>query len=271
MPELPEVETTRRGIEPHIFGQKVERVIVRQPKLRWPIPDDLHTNLIGQEFQSVRRRGKYILLGVEAGTVILHLGMSGSLRVLLADITPEKHDHVDIVLDNGFTLRYRDPRRFGAILWTVDDPGQHHLLASLGPEPLSEKFDGSGLFQHSRNRRQAVKSFIMDSHVVVGVGNIYASEALFRAGIHPDRAAGRISKQRYQLLVEQVRAVLTEAIQQGGTTLRDFANEAGKPGYFQQTLKVYGRAGEPCVRCEGMIRSIKITQRSSFYCPDCQH
>ena len=271
MPELPEVETTRRGIEPHILGQKVERVIVRQPRLRWPIPDDLHTNLIGQGFQSVQRRGKYILLGVGAGTVILHLGMSGSLRVLLADIIPEKHDHVDIVLGSGFALRYRDPRRFGAILWTVDDPEQHHLLASLGPEPLSEQFDGDGLFQRSRNRRQAIKSFIMDSHVVVGVGNIYASEALFRAGIHPERAAGRISKQRYQLLVKQVRAVLTEAIQQGGTTLRDFANEAGKPGYFQQTLQVYGRAGESCVRCEGMIRSIKIAQRSSFYCPDCQH
>lgn len=271
MPELPEVETTRRGIEPHTLNQSVKAVIVRQPRLRWIVPADLSDCLVGQKFKSVRRRGKYLLLEVSVGTLIVHLGMSGSLRVLMANISPEKHDHVDIVLSNGFALRYRDPRRFGAILWTEHEPEQHKLLASLGPEPLSEAFDGNALYQRSRNRRQAIKTFIMDSHVVVGVGNIYASEALFRAGIHPNRAAGKISKQRYHLLAEQVRQVLSEAIQQGGTTLRDFVNEQGKPGYFQQTLNVYGRAGKDCIHCAQAIRVTKIGQRSSFYCPNCQH
>lgn len=271
MPELPEVETTRRGVEPHILGQSVKQVLIRQAQLRWPIPADLPAQLREQSFKSVRRRGKYLLLEVESGTVIMHLGMSGSLRIVQTDIPPEKHDHVDIILQNGITLRYRDPRRFGAVLWTDTPPDLHPLLASLGPEPLGSQFNGNRLFQASRNRRRAIKSFIMDSQVVVGVGNIYASEALFRAGIAPNRAAGRISSHRYQLLVKAVRDVLTEAIQQGGTSLRDFVNEAGQPGYFQQTLQVYGKAGDACTRCKTIIRVIKIAQRASFYCPECQH
>jgi formamidopyrimidine-DNA glycosylase len=271
MPELPEVETTRRGITPHLIGRTVTRVIVRQPRLRWPVPSALAQQTIGERIESVDRRGKYILLGTRSGTLILHLGMSGSLRIVPADSTPTKHDHVDIVLNGRQCLRFRDPRRFGALLWTPDDPSHHPLLASLGPEPLGSDFSGVWLFRQSRNRTAPIKAFIMNSRVVVGVGNIYANEALFFAGIHPKRAAGRLSEQRCGKMADSIRLILNEAIEHGGTTLRDFVNESGSPGYFQQMLRVYGRAGEPCHQCRQGIRLIRLGQRSTFYCPSCQH
>ncbi len=271
MPELPEVETTRRGIAPHLEGQRVTEVVVRQPRLRWPIPAELTTALAGQRIDAVRRRGKYLLLETAAGTALLHLGMSGSLRVLQADEPPRAHDHVDICLADGRCLRLRDPRRFGALLWTRRPAAEHRLLRDLGPEPLDQDFDSDYLAQRAHGRRAAIKSFIMDSRIVVGVGNIYASEALFLAGIHPKTAAGRIGRARLARLVEAIRTVLTQAIAQGGTTLRDFSDSDGRPGYFQQRLSVYGRAGEPCRRCTGTIRSLTLGQRNTYYCPRCQH
>jgi formamidopyrimidine-DNA glycosylase len=240
MPELPEVETTRRGIAPLLEGKRIETAIVRQPKLRWPVPRGLARTLSGSKIQSVTRRGKYLLIDTGNGYLILHLGMSGSLRVIPADTPAGPHDHIDIVLDNGQCLRLRDPRRFGAVLWTTGDPMQHKLLASLGPEPLGNENDFSGeyLFTRSRGRSRQVRDFIMDSHIVVGVGNIYANEALFRAGIDPRRAAGRISRARYDRLAVAIREILAAAIQVGGTTLRDFSDVRGDPGYFQQTLMV---------------------------------
>ncbi|HFE32488.1 MAG TPA: bifunctional DNA-formamidopyrimidine glycosylase/DNA-(apurinic or apyrimidinic site) lyase [Gammaproteobacteria bacterium] len=270
MPELPEVETTRRGITPHIEGQRVSEVVVRQPRLRWPVPVRLKTALCGQRIDTVRRRGKYLLLESAAGTVILHLGMSGSLHVVAAGLPAGKHDHVDIVFANGRCLRLRDPRRFGAVLWTTRPAQGHKLLQALGPEPLSDGFDTDYLFQASRGRRVSIKAFIMDSKVVVGVGNIYASESLFMAGIHPKTAAGRVGWARYGRLVAAIKQVLDEAIAQGGTTLRDFTNSEGKPGYFQQQLRVYGRTGEDCLSCGGRIRSLQLGQRNTFYCPQCQ-
>lgn len=270
MPELPEVETTRRGIEPHLRGQRIKQLIVRQRRLRWPIPRGLEQKLAGQHIKQVTRRGKYLLLSIGNGTLIIHLGMSGSLRLLPNTTTPGPHDHVDLLLDTGGCLRFTDPRRFGAWLWTDKPVEQHPLLASLGPEPLSEAFNSGYLYPRSRGRKLAVKNFIMNSHIVVGVGNIYANEALFRAGIHPTRAAGRISRQRYARLVDAIKAVLTEAIQQGGTTLRDFVGGEGKPGYFKQQLQVYGRSDAPCPRCMTPIKQRRIGQRSSFYCPNCQ-
>lgn len=270
MPELPEVETTRRGIAPHIEGQSVRDVVVRQPRLRWPVPARLKSELREQKIDAVRRRGKYLLLESAAGTVLVHLGMSGSLHVVSANSPAEKHDHVDFVFANGRCLRLRDPRRFGAVLWTTRPAAQHKLLQSLGPEPLHETFDADYLFAASRARRVSVKAFIMDSKVVVGVGNIYASESLFMAGIHPKTAAGRISKARYERLVEAIKQVLAAAIKQGGTTLRDFTDSDGKPGYFQQQLQVYGRSGEACPRCGSRIRSLQLGQRNTFYCPQCQ-
>lgn len=270
MPELPEVETTRRGIEPHIQGKRVYRIIIRQPQLRWPVSEDLVPNFTGQIIQSVSRRAKYLLLETNAGTAILHLGMSGSLRIVSANLPTGKHDHVDIIFTDQTTLRFTDPRRFGAFLWTSETPEDHPLLTHLGPEPLSNDFDGEQLYELSRKRTAAVKSFIMDSQIVVGVGNIYASESLFLAGIKPTRQAGRISLSRYQKLSEAIQQVLRQAIQQGGTTLRDFVNETGKPGYFKQSLAVYGRNEEPCIRCQTPIRQIKIGQRASYYCPSCQ-
>lgn len=270
MPELPEVETTRRGIEPHVLGKKVSRIIIRQPRLRWPVSEDLEQNLTGQLIQNVSRRAKYLLLKTEAGTVILHLGMSGSLRIVPVDLPAGKHDHIDVIFDDNTVLRFNDPRRFGACLWTSDKIEEHPLLIKLGPEPLSGNFGGNRLYDLSRNRSVAVKSFIMDSHIVVGVGNIYASESLFLAGIKPARQAGRISLSRYQKLSETIQLILNQAIQQGGTTLRDFVNESGKPGYFKQSLAVYGRTGAPCPHCQTPIKQIKIGQRSSYYCPSCQ-
>jgi len=270
MPELPEVETTRSGIAPHVEGRVVTEVVLRRRKLRYPVPRTLLADLPGQMVERVERRAKYLLLRCEAGTVLIHLGMSGSLRLVAADVPAEKHDHIDIVFENGQALRLRDPRRFGAVLWLTGDPMEHKLLATLGPEPLSDEFDADYLYQHSRKRKVAVKQFIMDSHTVVGVGNIYASEALFRAGIRPQLAAGRLSRRRCELLVESIKSVLGQAIAEGGTTLRDFVDGEGRPGYFKQQLQVYGRAGEPCRACAGIIREVRQGQRASFYCPACQ-
>ena len=270
MPELPEVETTRRGIAPHIEGRKVKRLVVRQPSLRWPVPDELPSLLKGRRLNGVSRRSKYLLLHFDHGTAILHLGMSGSLRIIDADEPPMAHDHVDILFDSGRALRFTDPRRFGCLLWQPAGEGEHSLLASLGPEPLSDQFDGELLFQRSRGRKVAVKQFLMDAKVVVGVGNIYANEALFAAGIRPDRAAGAISKARYLRLGEEVRKVLARAIEQGGTTLRDFVGGDGKPGYFQQQLSVYGRGGEPCRVCKTPLTEIRLGQRSTVFCRRCQ-
>ena len=271
MPELPEVETTRRGISPHILGQTVQRVVIRQPQLRWPVPLSIAEQLPGERLERLDRRGKYLLLSLETGTLILHLGMSGSLRILGPDIPAQKHDHFDLVFANGKVLRLRDPRRFGAVLWTGDDPFTHPLLKELGPEPLDEGFDGVYLSAQAGSRRVAVKNLIMDGRVVVGVGNIYANEALFRAGIHPNRACNRIALARYIHLAVAIKQVLAQAIEQGGTTLRDFQQEDGRPGYFAQQLQVYGKTNEPCPTCGALIRTLVVGQRSTFYCGHCQH
>lgn len=270
MPELPEVETTRRGIAPRITGRTVRQVIVRNARLRWPVPARLKSLLPGNRITEVSRRGKYLLLHTPAGALLLHLGMSGSLRLVAADTPAEKHDHVDIVFSDGQALRLRDPRRFGAVLWAGAAPLEHKLLKALGPEPLAEEFTADQLYARARRRRCSVKEFIMDSRTVVGVGNIYASEALFLAGIRPTLAAGRLSRASCAQLVAAIQQVLARAIHSGGTTLRDFTNGEGKPGYFQQQLNVYGRAGEPCRRCQTAIKQLRQGQRSSFYCPRCQ-
>jgi formamidopyrimidine-DNA glycosylase len=270
MPELPEVETTVRGIAPHVNGQIVKQVIVRQPQLRWLVPETLADTLANLRIKSVSRRAKYLLFATDIGTVILHLGMSGSLRILPEDKLAEKHDHIDFVFNNGTLLRYNDPRRFGAVLWTASPVTEHDLLKNLGPEPLFPDFDGTHLYQLAKNRKSPVKSFIMDSHVVVGVGNIYANEALFMAGIQPVRHAGKISLARYQRLAESIQQVLHSAIQQGGTTLRNFVNEAGNPGYFKQQLSVYGRGGMPCRQCLQPLKEIRITNRTTVFCGHCQ-
>ena len=269
MPELPEVETTRRGVEPHCIGRVVRQVNVRQSRLRWPVPDQLALSMTGQAIEAVERRAKYLLFRTAAGSLLVHLGMSGSLRIVAPDKPPEKHDHIDVLLDGKICLRYHDPRRFGCFLWSF--PGEiHPLLVNLGPEPLSPDFDGQLLYRLSRGRKSSVKSFIMDGKVVVGVGNIYANEALFLSGIRPDRAAGRISQARYNLLAEKIKQVLTSAIEQGGTTLRDFVGGDGSPGYFAQQLLVYGRSGQPCKCCGGRLREMRLGQRSSVYCVTCQ-
>jgi formamidopyrimidine-DNA glycosylase len=268
MPELPEVETTRRGIAPHACERLISQVIVREPRLRWPVDPDLPGILTGARITAVRRRAKYLLLDTTQGTLMVHLGMSGSFRVMPADSPPLYHDHIDVVLDNQQCLRYNDPRRFGSFHLIHND--QHSLLDHLGPEPLSEAFTGDYLYRMSRNRKVSVKQFLMDGKVVVGVGNIYANEALFAVGIRPDRGAGRISLARYQRLVAAVRAILEGAIQQGGTTLRDFVGGDGKPGYFAQQLFVYGRAGKPCKQCTTTLREIRQNNRSSVWCPSCQ-
>ena len=270
MPELPEVETTRRGIEPHLLGARVTSLLLRERRLRWPVPEVLERALPGQRFESVGRRGKYLLLGTPAGHALLHLGMSGSLRVTDSSSPLRKHDHADFVLDNGVILRFHDPRRFGCILWLEGDPMAHPLLASLGPEPLSEDFNGAYLHARSRGGKAAVKSFLMDSKVVVGVGNIYANEALFGAGINPHRKAGAISRARYERLAGEVKQTLARAIEVGGTTLRDFVGGDGKPGYFSQSLRVYGRGGEPCPACGKPLRETRLGQRSTIYCIICQ-
>lgn len=269
MPELPEVETTRRGISPHASGEVIEAVIVREPRLRWPVAPDLPGRLSGQRIQSIGRRAKYLLLETASGSALIHLGMSGSLRVVDTDTAIRKHEHFDFVLGNGKALRFHDPRRFGSLLWT-DDVARHPLLKNLGPEPLDDSFDGGHLFRRSRGRRVAVKAFIMNSQIVVGVGNIYASEALFRAGIHPNRAAGRIAAARYGRLADEIQTVLGDAIRMGGTTLRDFYGSDGSPGYFSQRLNVYDRKSEPCRHCSAPIRRVVIGQRATYYCGACQ-
>jgi formamidopyrimidine-DNA glycosylase len=270
MPELPEVETARRGIAPHLIGQRIANVIVRQRQLRWPIPAALVKALPGQTIRAVERRAKYILIKTDAGTALLHLGMSGSLRVLPCRTPPLKADHVDIALVNGQCLRLRDPRRFGSLLWTTADPARHKLLRDLGPEPLGPDFDGDYLFAAARGRKLAARDFLMNTRVLAGVGNIYANECLFLSGIRPQRAAGRITRARYLRLAEAIRQTLEKAIRAGGTTLRDFQNADGRPGYFQQTLNVYGRKNEPCPVCGTAVRALKLGQRSAFYCPHCQ-
>jgi len=269
MPELPEVETTCRGIRPHLLGQTITAVIIRQPKLRWPIPAELMT-AVDQVILGVSRRGKYLLIETSVGTILIHLGMSGSLRLIEDQQQAAKHDHVDIALGTGKILRLHDPRRFGAVLWWTGQIEDHPLLNKLGPEPLEAGFDDGYLWRLSRGRKQAVKTFIMNGHIVVGVGNIYASESLFRAGILPHRQAGRISRRRYQHLRHVIREVLAEAISQGGTTLQDFTNSDGQPGYFAQELLVYGREGQACIACSASIKMKAIGQRASFYCPNCQ-
>ncbi|MEX2479922.1 MAG: bifunctional DNA-formamidopyrimidine glycosylase/DNA-(apurinic or apyrimidinic site) lyase [Gammaproteobacteria bacterium] len=270
MPELPEVETTRRGIAPLLGGRRVRAVYVHEPRLRQAVPGNLPSVLTGQRLLDVQRRAKYLLFRFEGGTLLVHLGMSGSLRVVDAAQPRLPHDHVEIDFGPRRMLRLRDPRRFGLMVWTVDDPARHSLLATLGPEPFDEGFSAAYLHALGHGRRGAVKNFIMDAHVVVGVGNIYAAEALFRAGIHPARAAGRISLIRYALLVAHVRSVLAEAIEAGGTTLRDFVRNDGEPGYFRHNLLVYGRRGQPCTICGKAVRLRVIGQRSSFYCASCQ-
>lgn len=269
MPELPEVETSKRGIAPHLLGKKLEQLIVRERKLRWPVPESL-SQMKGCSLLSLERRGKYLLFEFASGVAIVHLGMSGSLRVVEADEPPMAHDHIDLVFEGGTTLRYTDPRKFGCMLWQTEPVLEHSLLAHLGPEPLSDEFSAEHLFHRSRNKKQAVKTFIMDSKVVVGVGNIYANEALFTAGIDPQRAAGGISKARYQRLYEAIVAVLEQAIKQGGTTLKDFVGGDGKPGYFKQELNVYGRAEQPCVTCKKPLTEIRLGQRSTVFCRRCQ-
>ncbi len=270
MPELPEVETTRLGIAPHVVGHRIARVIVRCRNLRWPVPGAIEHGLPGQVVHGVERRAKYLLLRVDDGSALLHLGMSGSLRVVAAGTPLRKHDHVDLVLDDGQALRFNDPRRFGCVLWQPAGT-LHPLLAGLGPEPLSDAFDGDWLWRLSRGRRAAVKVFLMDQAVVTGVGNIYASEALFASGIHPARAAGRVSRERYARLAVAAKGILAYAIERGGTTLRDFIRPDGEPGYFERELMVYGRAGQPCRRCGTVLRSRVLGQRNTFFCPHCQH
>ncbi|MFT5083503.1 MAG: formamidopyrimidine-DNA glycosylase [Lentisphaeria bacterium] len=270
MPELPEVETTRRGISPHIVRQAVTMVVVRNHRLRWPIDKDLPKLLQGKTLLDIRRRGKYLLLQFEHGTVLWHLGMSGSLRIVDSAEATNTHDHVDVVFRNHKVLRYHDPRRFGSVIWTAEKLEHHPLLSHLGPEPLSEDFNGEYLFLRARKRTQAIKTWIMDSSIVVGVGNIYANESLFNAGIHPIKAAGKVTRSHYTMLAEEIKKVLTKAIERGGTTLRDFVGGDGKPGYFAQELNVYGRAGRPCVKCQKKLLEKRLGQRTTVYCTQCQ-
>lgn len=270
MPELPEVETTLRGIQPHIQNQLIMNVVVRQFKLRYKIPHDFAEKLQGQRVHHLSRRGKYLLFGCDSGTLLLHLGMSGSLRLLNVNTPPQKHDHIDIEFANKMILRFTDPRRFGAILWTEDQPLHHPLLASLGPEPLTAEFSADYLFKRAQGRTTSIKSFIMDSKIVVGVGNIYAAEALFSVKIHPDHPAGSITKDRLAELVKSIKKILRQAIKQGGTTLKDFFNSEGKPGYFANKLKVYGREGLPCINCHKPLSMMIIGQRRTVFCDHCQ-
>ena len=269
MPELPEVETSRRGIAPYLVGERINDVVIRDRRLRWPVSDEVDEHLPGQTVQAINRRAKYLLVETTGGTAIIHLGMSGSVSIVESNTPAAVHDHFDITLGSGKSLRYRDPRRFGSLHWSAE-PSQHWLLRNLGPEPLGCEFSGKYLWQRSRRRRVNVKQFIMNSDVVVGVGNIYASEALYLAGIHPRRAAGRIARQRYDDLAASIKRVLEDAIAAGGTTLRDFYGGDGEPGYFRQDLSVYGRDDEPCRGCGRPVSVIVLGQRSTYYCKTCQ-
>ncbi len=268
MPELPEVETTRRGITPHICHQKISKVILRDTRLRWPISPEV-AQIAQRRVESISRRGKYLLMQLDRGNLIWHLGMSGSMRVVTSGTASASHEHVELQFGNGQALKFRDPRRFGALLYCEQDPLQHRLLSSLGPEPLGDDFNADYLYHQCRKRSAAIKTLLMNSHIVVGVGNIYASEALYLAGIRPTRVAGRISRQRIARLVDAVRDTLAAAIEQGGTTLQDFTQVDGKPGYFKQELRVYGNKGN-CSRCGKAIKQLVQGQRSTFYCPGCQ-
>ena len=270
MPELPEVETVMHGLAPQIEGAVIQDVVVRHHQLRWPIPLNLKNCLNGEEVISLTRRGKYLLMNFDKGTLIMHLGMSGSLRIV-TNMTPVgRHDHIDIIFSPKKILRYNDPRRFGAMLWTDNDPYQHPLLSSLGVEPLKPDFNHEYLKQRAMNRRIAIKPFIMDSHVVVGIGNIYAAEALFLASIHPAMPAGLLTTKQCHRLVDSIQDTLQSAIIQGGTTLKDFVNIEGKPGYFTQKLNVYGRAGLPCINCQTTLKCVKFGQRNTVFCEYCQ-
>ena len=270
MPELPEVETTRRGLEPHLVGRRIGGVVVRNRNLRWPVPRDLARRLQGEEVRSIRRRGKYLLFDCRTGHLLVHLGMSGRLTIVPEAEPPRKHDHVDVRFEGNKTMRLTDPRRFGAVLWLADPAERHRLLAGLGLEPLDPAFTGAALHALARGRKVAVKSFLMNSRIVTGVGNIYASEALFRARVHPLTCAGRISAARWKRIADAVRATLERAVEKGGTTLRDFASADGAPGHFRAECAVYGREGKPCPKCRAPVRAIRQGQRSTFYCPACQ-
>jgi len=275
MPELPEVETTRRGLAPLVEQRRILRAVVRHRGLRQPVPRGLERRLAGSRVHALSRRGKYLLFSCEAanqerGTLLVHLGMSGRLWLVDAKISPEKHDHFDLVIDNGRVIRLRDPRRFGMVLWLQGDPLAHPLLNRIGPEPLTADFDGAVLHRATRSRSAAIKPVIMDGHVVAGVGNIYANEALFRAGIDPRTPAKRVSRPRCEALAQEIRAVLGEAIAAGGSSLRDYVGSDGMAGHFQNRFFVYGRSGEPCVRCGTAIRELRQGQRATCYCPQCQ-
>jgi formamidopyrimidine-DNA glycosylase len=270
MPELPEVETTRRGLLPHLLGRRIVSAVVRNAALRWPVPRDLSRRLRGREVLDIRRRGKYLLFDFDQGHLLAHLGMSGRLSIVAGDQPPKLHDHVDLLIEGGKTLRFTDPRRFGAILWIPGVAEDHALLRGLGVEPLESGFTGAALHRLARGRRVAVKQFLMNGRIVTGVGNIYASEALFQARVHPLRSTGQVSVARWERIAQAVRATLERAIAAGGTTLRDFASAEGRPGYFQHEFAVYGRDGQPCLKCGTRIRALRQGQRSTFYCPRCQ-
>ena len=270
MPELPEVETTRRGLAPHVEGQRITQVQVFEPRLRWPVDPGLAQVLTGLTVARLERRAKYLLFHLGTGALMVHLGMSGSLQLKHPPFERLRHDHVLLALGSGAVLVFNDPRRFGSMHWLGGAPEDHRLLAHLGPEPLSPAFDGAYLAAQAKGRSAPVKAFLMDGSVVVGVGNIYATEALFLAGIHPRRPARRISAARYDRLATEVRTVLTQAIAAGGTTLRDFVDGSGRPGYFQQTLHAYGRAGQPCPRCTTPLKGERLAQRATVFCPRCQ-
>jgi len=270
MPELPEVETIRRGITPHVCGREIRYVLVRDRRLRWPVPGALEDALTGRDILSIRRRGKYLIFDVQNGYLLIHLGMSGRLQLVATDEPHGPYDHVELCLAGGTSLRLRDPRRFGCVIWIDRDPDQHPLLRNLGPEPLERSFTGDYLYELSRNRSTSIKNFLMDGRVVAGLGNIYVNEALFEAGIHPARAARRISRARYRSLARAIKQTLRRALAAGGTTLRDFSGANGEPGYFRLELAVYGRAGEPCPRCGRAVQRRLLGQRSSFLCTHCQ-
>ncbi|KGJ97469.1 bifunctional DNA-formamidopyrimidine glycosylase/DNA-(apurinic or apyrimidinic site) lyase [Colwellia psychrerythraea] len=269
MPELPEVEVCRRGIEPHVLNQNVSNVVVRNAKMRWPITPTI-SDICGEKIISINRRAKYLLLETSKGTLMLHLGMSGTIRVIDKDTPVAKHDHFDLVLECGLALRLNDPRRFGSVLWVTEDIDDHRLIKNLGPEPLTSDFTADYLYKKSRKKTVAIKTFLMNNHVVVGVGNIYANEALFQAKIIPTVAAGKVSRKRFEDLTVLIKTVLSKAINQGGTTLKDFTQVDGKPGYFAQQLQVYGRSGKPCFICKEKLKEIKQAGRATVYCPQCQ-
>ena len=270
MPELPEIETIKRGIAPYLEGKRITQLIIRERRLRWPIPDDLATQVTGHIINTVTRRAKYLLIHLDHGTLILHLGMSGSVRIIPQNTPVTAHEHFDLILATGQCLRLRDPRRFGALLWHVGPIDIHPLLNELGPEPLSDDFTSSYLIKLATNRRVPIKTFIMNSKIIAGVGNIYASEALFMAGLHPLLPCNIIEPKQYTQLVIAIQQVLTQAIAQGGTTLRDYAQADGSLGYFANSLQVYGRNGYPCYQCNTIIETLRINQRASFFCPKCQ-